>query len=365
MLSNLFGGKNASSAGVLDLSGVEEKEETTTTTTTAGGGGADETAQYANARNAIGDLLGSRLRTPGRTPPRQIAKVGPSAPDPSSEAGSSDDAVPLKEDPRFEKYFRMLKVGMPVPHVKHAMRRDGTNPDILDQDANKPFDCQNQAVSVAMRPRQPRQRKQKSGTRRARFRWNKLTDFITESVWGDLSDDETIKSFDIDEDEFNDLFKSEEDIPVRREPALLKKKKGRSAVRVIDPKRAANGGIVLALVKITLNQMTYFVNRMDPSNFTAGQIENMICYLPTEEEQAKLADYMLAVEEEEELLSRFNSMCECEKFMASLMTVKHPKEKLDAMHFKLEFQGCLDSIVQGEHQTTIRAIFSPNGTPWS
>jgi hypothetical protein len=44
----------------------------------------------------------------------------------------------LKDDPKYARYFRMLKVGMPMDVVKHATTRDDLDPSVMDGDHNKP-----------------------------------------------------------------------------------------------------------------------------------------------------------------------------------------------------------------------------------
>jgi hypothetical protein len=221
------------------------------------------------------------------------------------------------------------------------MERDGLNSAVMDQDHNMPATSSIQKEVM----RAPRQKKKQS-LRRARFRWNTLTQFVTESIWGGISDDKTIRSIDIDQDEFNDLFQAEAAVARKPNARIAKKKKG-AAVRVIDPKRANNGGIALARVKMSHDEMARSVDRMDSGSLTARQIENIIEYLPTKEERSKLESYMVEGEEANDLPERFQGLCECEKFMVSMMTVKHPNQKLDALHFQVDFQGCLDSIIKG------------------
>lgn len=287
-------------------------------------------------RKALGNMLG------GRRKPGPLSRI--------SESSSSASKLPIKDDPKYAKYFKMLKVGMPMTHVKHAIERDGLNPALMDQDPNKPASRASLKKKQKSTTRAPRRRKQ--SLRRARFRWNALTEFVTESIWGNISDDETIKSIDIDEVEFNDLFQAETFVAPKPKansmPGRTTKKKKGAAVRVIDPKRANNGGIVLARVKMSYEGMASSVDRMDSGSLTVGQIENIIEYLPTKEERANLDQYMLEGEKANDLDERFQGLCECEKFMVSMMTVKQPKEKLDALHFKVDFQECLESIIQGE-----------------
>merc|ERR1719445_1478858 len=46
--------------------------------------------------------------------------------------------LPLKDDPKYAKYFKMLKIGLPRDRVRHAMIKDGLDPNILDGDSNAP-----------------------------------------------------------------------------------------------------------------------------------------------------------------------------------------------------------------------------------
>ena len=45
----------------------------------------------------------------------------------------------LKSDERFQKYFKMLTVGLSKEAVQHRMQRDGIDPKILDMDPDKPY----------------------------------------------------------------------------------------------------------------------------------------------------------------------------------------------------------------------------------
>lgn len=47
--------------------------------------------------------------------------------------------VPLNKDPRFAKFFKMLKIHIPMPAVKQAMMKDGLDPYILDCPHDKPL----------------------------------------------------------------------------------------------------------------------------------------------------------------------------------------------------------------------------------
>ena len=45
---------------------------------------------------------------------------------------------PLKDDPTYALFFKMLKIGMPKPAVANKMIKDGFDPAILDLDPDQP-----------------------------------------------------------------------------------------------------------------------------------------------------------------------------------------------------------------------------------
>ena len=86
--------------------------------------------------------------------------------------------------------------------------------------------------------------------------------------------------------------------------------------------------------------------RSDGEVLSAQQIENIIEYLPTKDERAQLEKYML--DGGKDAAEKFDGLCECEKFMVSIMTVKHAKRKIQALLFKLQFLSCMRSIAEGK-----------------
>jgi hypothetical protein len=68
-------------------------------------------------------------------------------------------------------------------------------------------------------------------------------------------------------------------------------------------------------------------------------------YIPTKEEKHALRKYMTSSNKDS--ADAFDDLCECEKFMVAMMTVKHSKEKVRAILFKLQFRQCIEDI-EGE-----------------
>lgn len=56
----------------------------------------------------------------------------------------TENDVPLKNDPEYQKYFKMLKVGMPRDAVEQALERDGKSASVLDLNPEKSYASQMQ-----------------------------------------------------------------------------------------------------------------------------------------------------------------------------------------------------------------------------
>ena len=47
--------------------------------------------------------------------------------------------VPIKDDPKYAKYFKMLKLNIPKESIKNKLKLDGYDPEIIELDPNKPY----------------------------------------------------------------------------------------------------------------------------------------------------------------------------------------------------------------------------------
>ena len=92
----------------------------------------------------------------------------------------------------------------------------------------------------------------------------------------------------------------------------------------------------------------------------ANQAQGIIEYMPTLVERQSLRNYMKAppVPKNKDggsssscnttAAKSFERLCECEKFMVAMMTVKQSKRKIRALLFKLQFRGCIHDLAHGE-----------------
>lgn len=175
-----------------------------------------------------------------------------------------------------DKYAKMLKLGIPCAAVENAIQRDGgVAPSEMFKNAI------NTSPTMTIK-------KQRDSYRRTRLHWNTLsqTQLSEKSIWNAIQQDNDVGEFcviscavsvvfdnllilaattlkivniRIDETEFKALFQVKE---APRKRSMCKETVGVNAVKVIDPKRANNGGITLARLKLSYEDIAKAVNAM-------------------------------------------------------------------------------------------------------
>ena len=78
----------------------------------------------------------------GCSPPGGVA-AGPPVPvssGPPVAAASAAPTIAWKDDPRYKKYFVMLRVGVAAPQIKLKMQQDGLDESIIDRNPSDPSD---------------------------------------------------------------------------------------------------------------------------------------------------------------------------------------------------------------------------------
>lgn len=274
-------------------------------------------------------------------------------------ATSSGGGVALKDDPAYTKYFKMLKLGLPMGAVKNAMERDGVDSSVMDGDHNAPIPS-----SRVSKLASSIEKKQKDTHRRTRLHWDALeeTEVNSDSVWAMVEEDDELNQIEIDEKEFTTLFQAEIDASKAVSGSTGVGGGGGSSnknvVQVIDPKRANNGGIILARLRMSYDDMARAVDAIDETAMQASHAQGIIEYMPTLIERKSLREYMKASAKGEDAVITFERLCECEKFMVAMMTIKQSKRKIRALLFKLQFRGCIHDLAHGEHNYGIMFFFA-------
>jgi hypothetical protein len=179
----------------------------------------------------------------------------------------SDNDPPLNEDPEYQKYFKMLKMGLPMGAVQNALIRDGKDPRILLSDSKA-----SSALTKASRPqtnvKNSTQALKKPKVRRKKIYWNSLdeTKILAGSIWSLSQDDMPLDELMLDMQEFESLFtepiSTEKNKPKHQVSAPKQAKEPKKSTQVIEGKRGMNGGIVLARIKHEFTDLADMVDCM-------------------------------------------------------------------------------------------------------
>lgn len=248
-------------------------------------------------------------------------------------------ALTVIGDHNCNKYSRMLKMGVPLGAVKNTMRRDG-------KDLSTLASVSNTAIHTECQVAPSLKKMSKDMYRRTRLHWVAAPS-AQNSVWHWVKNDSDVSQFKIDDKEFSDLFQLE-----RQNNGSINQVKEtfpESVVKVIDSKRANNGGIILARLKMSYDGIAKAIEIMDESQFNVEQIKGITEYLPTRDEILALQRYTNSLQNLEH-----GQLCECEKFMISVIPVANAKEKMKCMLFKLTFLPSINEL-QTEIQIVLKA----------
>ena len=153
-----------------------------------------------------------------------------------------------QRDPKLAKYFRMIKMGLPVGAVKNAMKMDGHDPSILDSDKSS----QRQQRLTASTPPSIGHT-----VRYFRIHWEANVDASSNTVWAMSKRDPDVVNIEVDQAEVAKLFRCE-----LQSHTPSKKDTEHKSVKVIDSKRANNGGIALARIKLTYSEIAQAIDHL-------------------------------------------------------------------------------------------------------
>ena len=246
-----------------------------------------------------------------------------------SDEGDSDPGVPIKDDPRFQKYFKMIKMGLPLGAAKKSMVMDQVDPTILDLDHNKSLESQKNPKKKGSKTELPK----KNARRHTRVHWEPIEEVKASTIWAESSE---IK-IRLDESDINKNFQEEVGGKTKRK-ATDKKTKKKTDVQFVNRTRAQNGAIILARMKhLPLKKIVKAIDTVDESvGLSIEEIQKVKDYIPTDEELNQLRDYVKGKPEQSEV-ELLSELCEFEKFIFEMAKIKQQKEKASALLFKLQF----------------------------
>ncbi|CAB9518801.1 Formin-like protein [Seminavis robusta] len=265
-----------------------------------------------------------------------------------------DTGTPLKDDPEYSKYFKMLNMGLPKDAVKNSLSRDGKDPAVMDLDPNKSVGFQmkkKKSGGGSASRRTPSKKKKK--VRRKKIYWTPINEdqINKDSIWNLVKGSVAMDKLQYDVKEFEDLFTESAD-PADRKKNKRKKtdsSKQKKSVQVIDGKRSMNGGIILARMKVEYSIIAKSVDEMQHKKFDATQMKALKEFLPTVDERQGLKMYMKKGETDPAAKAQlYKDLSECEKYMYTMIDVPKAPEKFDCMlfrsQFKVRFEDLLDAI---------------------
>jgi hypothetical protein len=181
------------------------------------------------------------MQQPGRGAANKSGECG-GAKSPKAAASSKDN---------LSKYTKMINMGIPIGAVHNAMLRDGLDPSTLNKGSFQPIHTRHQVQkTTGSTPK----------FRRTRLHWEAHGGVRSNTVWGMVKRDPDVAALKYDEDEFEHLFRSKTASRSVRYNASSSSNAG--GVKVIDPKRANNGGIILARIKLSHNEIARAVDTL-------------------------------------------------------------------------------------------------------
>ncbi len=256
------------------------------------------------------------------------------------------DWVALKDHTVYGKYYKMLKMGLPIGAAKNRMVKEGVDPTILDRQADElvpPGEDIGESLgkdSINNDTSTPVVIK-KRGPRRKRLYWKSLdASKVTEgSLW---ADDEEQNGIDIDEEEFAKLF-VDANSPRKITGELISQSGAKKmtntptkkqVVYLIDMKRGQNACIALSRVKVSFTDIRRKLSAMEDKDFSADFLGFIKEYLPTYEETAKLKGYK----------GDKSVLGQAEVFMLEMLDFPSAPSILDCLLFKKQYAERADVI---------------------
>ncbi|KAL7550804.1 hypothetical protein ACHAWF_014016 [Thalassiosira exigua] len=240
---------------------------------------------------------------------------------------SEEDGPPIKDDPEYAKFFKMLKMGIPLGAVQNALKKDGKDTNVINLDPDKPL-CQQQSKSKEIKkPVKP-----KPKVARKRLHWNKIDEskLHEKSFWNQAKGQSSLQSLqivglDVDNEEFASLFTSplNKNAAPKKEPAPdAKKASSKQKVQLIDSRRRMNGSILLTKFKVDYKVLAKQVDNMEYVEADGNELRGMMQLLPTKDESLALRSYLPPSDApQSEIDESIAKLGECEQYMAVMLDV--------------------------------------------
>jgi hypothetical protein len=233
--------------------------------------------------------------------------------------------VPAGEHPQYSKFFKMLKVGLPLAVVKAKAQQEGLDPSILDKDPTELVSLVLNAKPEPSPSTSPKPAPQPK-VRKKKLYWKALdaSKVQSNSLWAEEND----VDLEFDEEEFNQLFVESASAPSSKPVVSKPKEVKKQKVILIDRKRAQNAGIALARIKFSPEDLKQKVLTMDDEGINTDQLKSLIEFLPTPEEVGILKAYK----------GEIDLLGHAEKYMLVMMGFNTASKHIRCMIYKQQFK---------------------------
>jgi len=258
---------------------------------------------------------------------------------PAPDKGTSEPTVAIKDDPRFSKYFKMLKMHVPKGAVVAKMTAEGLDPAVLDMDPELPSPNDHRKKSKAAS-------EVKDKFRRKRLHWRSIDQsrLQADTIWSTLQEDHASCKVVIDDGEFEDLFIEKVEKVATKDQEVKRTKPETTKIQIIEGKRAMNGAIALARVRIDFSEIATALRNLRGAAFTADQLVTLTEFLPTDEETTALSNYLRGAGD-------VNRLGETDRFMIQMMGVSDTAKRYRCLTTQKRF-----ATVRNELSRSIKVI---------
>ena len=251
--------------------------------------------------------------------------------------------------PEYNKYKKMLKMGLPQQAVEHSILQDGLDLEVFRS-----------STSAELLP-SVKKKKKKDNVKRKKLFWEPLDieildqrqqqhevsiqhkETIWDSIPGQEGEEEGEVDMPLDLQTFNKLFTLNEDEEALNTQKKTEKKKLMPQVAILDSRRAQNACIALSRIRDRYEEIRRKISILDDSSFSTTQLQALMDYSPTQDERMMIKSFTGDV----------SALGPAELFMREMTKLKNPGALLRVMLFKRQFTDQTDTLQ--EHTSHIFA----------
>lgn len=263
--------------------------------------------------------------------------------DPNKPAPSANAAGKVGDDPKYSKYFKMLKLHMPKPAVEAKMRQEGIDPSILSLDPQKPMPADFAAKAAAAAKAAPAKKKEGPKKPNPKPRvpmrslfWSKI-DEREKTVWKNLSDDNiALADDDLDSLEADFAKQKKGGADEKAAAAAEKKEEKKKETNLVDGKVSQNVGIVLHKLKMTNAEIREAIVAVDEDKLDMGKCELLLKSCPSPEDAAAVAEFS----------GDISTLGRVERFFNEISVVPDVKNRFECMVFKHKLEATCETLDQ-------------------